>query len=225
MTDNDADGGDGLAVAVAAALRVLAPDGLDGVLQSTVETARLVFGAEACSIATVDGATGELVYRVADGAGAAEIVGVRMPLARGIGGFVASSGQTLSVDEVHRDPRFAVDVAERTGYVPTSILAAPIAHGDQMLGVLSVLDRGADGPQGVAALDIASAFAHQAAGVLEAEALLRPVDPAPDGGAGASLAEIVTAFAALAALGDSERDTAARLLADFAAYARRRGRR
>jgi GAF domain-containing protein len=218
---------DGLAAAAVAALRVLAPDGLDDVLQSIVETALLVFRAAACSIATVDSASSELVYRVADGAGAAEIVGVRMPVARGISGFVASSGQTLAVDEVRSDPRFAADVAERTGYVPASILAAPIAHGDRTLGVFSVLDRGPDGPQGVAALDIASAFARQAAGVLEAETILRPLDPSADGdtGAGAPVAEIVTAFAALAALGDSERDTAARLLADFAAYARRRGRR
>ena len=209
-----------LDAAVAAALRVLAPDGLDAVLQSIVETARLVFRAAACSIATVGG--DELVYRVADGAGAAEIVGVRMPVARGIAGFVASSGQTLAVDEVRADPRFATDVAERTGYVPTSILAAPIAHGDDMLGVFSVLDRGADGPRGVAALDVASAFARQAAGVLQAEALLRP---GAGGGTSSQLAEIVTAFAALAAAGDSERDTATKLLVDFAAYARRRGRR
>ena len=71
-----------LDAAVAAALRVLAPDGLDAVLQSIVETARLVFRAAACSIATVGG--DELVYRVADGVGAAEIAGVRMPVARGI---------------------------------------------------------------------------------------------------------------------------------------------
>jgi GAF domain-containing protein len=214
---------DALAASVAAALRVLVPDGLDGVLQAIVETARLVFRAAACSIAVVDGAAGELVYRVADGAGATEIVGMRMSVARGIGGFVAASGQTLAVDEVGSDPRFAGDVAERTGYVPTTILAAPIAHGDETLGVLSVLDRGSEGPQGVAALDVASAFARQAAGVLQAEALLAPGTPAGD--TATQLTEIVTAFAALATLGDSERDTATRLLADFAAYARRRGRR
>jgi len=34
----------------------------------------------------------------------------------------------LAVDDVTRDPRFAADVAARTGYVPRSLLVTPIGH-------------------------------------------------------------------------------------------------
>jgi GAF domain-containing protein len=54
---------------------------------------------------------------------------------------VASSGASIAVDDVGQDPRFARDVAERTGYIPKGILAAPLEARDSVLGVISVLDR------------------------------------------------------------------------------------
>ena len=41
-----------------------------------------------------------------------------MAAGRGIAGFVAATGQSLTVRDVISDPRFARDVGERTGYVP-----------------------------------------------------------------------------------------------------------
>ena len=40
-----------------------------------------------------------------------------------------------------QDPRFATDVAEGTGYVPSGLMAAPLLHEERALGVLEVLDR------------------------------------------------------------------------------------
>ena len=45
--------------------------------------------------------------------------------ARGLAGYVAVSGQALAIDEPASDPRFARDVAERTGYVPQTLLLVP----------------------------------------------------------------------------------------------------
>jgi GAF domain-containing protein len=130
-----------LVAAVSNATASLEPPGHRELLQAAVDTARELFGAAACSVAVVDEATEELVYQVASGAGQTEIVGVRLPLGRGIAGWVASSGSIIAVNDVHADPRFARDVAESTGYVPTSMLAAPLEAHDRVLGVLSVLDR------------------------------------------------------------------------------------
>jgi GAF domain-containing protein len=117
------------------------PPGYHDMLQSVVDTARELFGAAACSIATIDDEGLYLDYHVASGAGAEQIVGERLPLGRGIAGWVASSGASIAVDDVGQDPRFARDVAERTGYVPRGILAAPLEARDSVLGVISVLDR------------------------------------------------------------------------------------
>ncbi len=101
---------------------------------------RLAVGAASVSIARVDGAS--LLYEAAEGTSAEQVMGMRLPAGRGIAGYVAGTGQSLVVDEVRNDPRFARDVAERVGFVPTSLLVVPIVDDvDAVLGVISVLDR------------------------------------------------------------------------------------
>lgn len=115
--------------------------GVDPALGRCVEATRSLFGAAACSIALVDDDGESLVFVAADGAGAEEIVGVRIPVSRGIAGWAAMSGQPIAVRDVRSDARFARDVAESTRYVPTAIYAAPMLDGDgEVLGVASVLD-------------------------------------------------------------------------------------
>jgi GAF domain-containing protein len=131
-------------------------------LQALCRTARLALDSGSVSVARLAGDT--LVYEAADGRGAEDIVGTHLPTTRGIAGYVARTGQALIIEQVAGDPRFARDVAERVGYVPDSILATPIVddRGD-VIGVLSILDRGR---QGSDTLAIASAFADLAAVVL-----------------------------------------------------------
>src|SRR5436853_3741511 len=98
---------------------------------------------------------------------------MRMPLSAGLAGYAATSGEALAIEDVRRDPRFAVEVAEAVGYMPRSMLAAPVAHGDRVLGVFEVLDR--TQPPGAAALDLGARFVRVAAGVLEVDAVVRAV--------------------------------------------------
>jgi hypothetical protein len=46
----------------------------------------------------------------------------------------------MLVEQVSSSAMFAADVAESTGYVPESIMAAQISHDGACLGVLEVLD-------------------------------------------------------------------------------------
>jgi GAF domain-containing protein len=111
-------------------------------LQSIVEVARSVFGAAAASVFLLDQRTGELVFEAVAGEGEEHLVGTRFPGGTGLAGWVVMSGQPLLVDDVTQNPRFARDAAESTGYVPSSILAAPLIRNDECIGVLEVLDRG-----------------------------------------------------------------------------------
>lgn len=118
-------------------------------LHSAVAAIRSLFSAAATSCAIVDEDGEHLRFSAADGAGADRIVGVDLPVGRGIAGFVAMSGQAIAVAEVQRDPRFARDVAESTEYVPHTIVAAPILSPDgEVTGVLSVLDPTVDESSG-----------------------------------------------------------------------------
>ena len=115
--------------------------GLEDVLGRSVQATRALFAAAACSVALVDDEGETLTYVVADGAGADQIVGVTIPVGRGIGGWAAMSGQPIAVRDVQTDARFARDVAESTNYVPTAILAAPLTTPEgEVIGVTSLLD-------------------------------------------------------------------------------------
>ena len=59
----------------------------------------------------------------------------------GIAGYVFSTGQPIAVADVEADPRFERTTAERTGYVPRTLLAVPLVDGVEMIGVLELLDR------------------------------------------------------------------------------------
>jgi signal transduction protein with GAF and PtsI domain len=107
-----------------------------------VEIARTVFGAAAASVFLVDMATGALVFEAVSGEGEGDLIGRRFPAGTGIAGWVAAYGQPLLVDDTTDSPQFARGAAATTGYVPRSIMAAPLIAAGECLGVVEVLDRG-----------------------------------------------------------------------------------
>jgi GAF domain-containing protein len=106
-----------------------------------VHAASGVFGAAAASIALIDQTTGELVYQSAWGAGAHEIVGVRLAPGAGIAGRVVQTGSGEAVPDCRTDPRFASRIAAGTGYIPYTMLVVPLRRGGRSIGALSILDR------------------------------------------------------------------------------------
>ncbi|GIH67928.1 GAF domain-containing protein [Sphaerimonospora thailandensis] len=145
-------------------------DDIDGtertLLQSIVEVARHMFGAAASSIFLVDPDTGELVFEAVSGEGEKKLVGSRLPAGTGIAGWVAASGQPMIADDVSAVTQFAQDAAESTGYVPRTIMAAPLIRFEECVGVLEVLDRTASRSD-LDDVEFLGLFATQAACTLE----------------------------------------------------------
>lgn len=125
--------------------------------------ARAIFDARAASITLLDEPAGELVFETVAGEGSSSLPGIRFPADFGVAGFVASAGQPLVIDDLSQDPRFARNFAEQTGYVPKAMIAAPLLRDDQVLGVLSVLDRNDETRFGLKEMGLIELFAHQAA--------------------------------------------------------------
>ncbi len=100
-----------------------------------------IFGAGAASILLVNEADQTLEFVIATGETQKAVVGLTMPLDKGIAGYVAMTGQPIAVSKVQQDARFHAEVAIRTGYMPDSILAAPLLSGDRVIGVMEVLDK------------------------------------------------------------------------------------
>jgi hypothetical protein len=126
---------------VSLAVSIEDPNASRGLMESIVQTAAGVFGAAAASICLIDQTTGELVYQSAWGAGAGEIVGVRLPPRTGIAGGVVASGTPEAIPDCRSDPRFAASIAAGTGYVPHTMLVVPLLRGGRPIGALSILDR------------------------------------------------------------------------------------
>jgi hypothetical protein len=150
------------------ALSVERPAAPRQLMEGIVRTAAGVFGAAASSIALIDRTTDELVYQSAWGAGAHEIVGVRLPPGVGIAGAVVASGEGQATD-CRNDPRFASQIAAGTGYVPYTMLVVPLIRNDDPIGVLSILDRRDGGQYTPDELDRASLFAELAVTALDVE--------------------------------------------------------
>jgi GAF domain-containing protein len=110
-------------------------------LRSVVEVARAIFGAKASSVLLLDEAKSELVFEAVVGEGEETLLGQRFPSGTGVAGWVLATQTPLVIEDVTRDPRFAQDVAQDTGYVPQGLMAVPLLHEERALGVLEVLDR------------------------------------------------------------------------------------
>jgi GAF domain-containing protein len=70
---------------------------------------------------------------------------------------VVASAEGQAIPDCRSDPRFAESVAKKTGYVPHTMLVAPLRRGDEVIGALSVLDRrdgGSYGPGDLAKADL-----------------------------------------------------------------------
>ena len=204
-------------------LRAAVADGVIGsgdayreLLGAIVEVARSIFGAKASSILLLDEETEELVFEAVVGEGEGELLGVRFPAGHGIAGWVLATRTPLIIEDVREDPRFAKDVAEDTGYVPSGLMAAPLLNEERALGVLEVLDRPEQSAFSLAEMDLLGLFANQAAIAVDlllkarrAERLLEGRDD--------ELAGVAHLASKIAALEDDRREAGLRLLSELAA--------
>lgn len=201
--------GDGLLAAVSAgtltAERDYAP-----LLQSIVDVARSIVAARAASILLLDEDANELVFTAVSGEGEATLIGRRFPASTGIAGWTVASGQPVLVEDLDTDERFARDTAESTGYVPKALMAAPLVHRDNVLGVIEVLDWTPRPGMELSELEMLALFAHQAAiaveilrGALRAQLAVRDDD---------EYAAVARVTAALEALEGTDRTRGVKLL-------------
>ena len=198
----------------AVAAGVLAADEQFGrLLRSIVDVARAIFGARASSIMLFDPDTEELVFAAVSGEGERELVGRRMPASTGVAGWVLSSRTPLVLEDVQSDPRFAREVAEKTGYVPKGLMAVPLLDEELALGVLQVLDRPQRSRFTLQEMELLGLFAGQAAIALGLLRSAQRARAALDGEG--DIAAVAGVASALDALEGSRRAAGVSLLRDL----------
>ena len=185
-------------------------------LEAIVEVARSIFGARASSILLLDHATDELVFEAVVGEGEDTLRGTRFPAGKGISGWVLATRTPLVIEDVRQDPRFASDVAEGTGYVPKGLMAAPLLHDEEGLGVLSVLDRPEQSLFSLHEMELLGLFANQAAIAVDLLQRARRAQRVLDADGG-DLEVVSRLAAAVDRLDEDRREAGMRLLADLTA--------
>ncbi len=143
------------------------------VLRSVVDATVALFEAEAASIALYDPALDQLVFQVAAGEQGQGVIGVAIRPDQGIAGYVYTTGQALALSDVASDPRFGRQVAERTAYVPRSIVAVPLVDDQGTIGVLEVLDKRSQAAFSLRDIELAGVFARQATVAIRASRVER----------------------------------------------------
>ncbi len=103
-------------------------------------------GAREASVLIRDGAAGDLRFLAATGEVAPKLLDLKVPAGKGIAGFVMSSGQPMAVSDVGEEASFYAEVDKETGYSTEMILATPLRHNDEMIGVLEYINRPGDPP-------------------------------------------------------------------------------
>ncbi len=149
-------------IAVAARLAAaerLSPASAEPALRAIANAAAAALHVTAASIALHDASANALVFRAAAGPQGEGVIGVAIAPHEGIAGYVFSTGQPLAVADVSADPRFERGTAERTGYVPRSLLAVPLVDDEGIIGVMEWLDRTDGAPFNLVDLEVATRVA------------------------------------------------------------------
>lgn len=98
------------------------------------------------SVLVRDGDEGDLRFLSAIGKVAEQLIDIKVPAGKGIAGFVLSSGQPMAVSNVVEDSTFYAEIDKATGYSTEMILATPLLHDGETIGVLEYINRRGEPP-------------------------------------------------------------------------------
>jgi signal transduction histidine kinase len=145
---------------------------LGSLLEDIKQRVPQVMDIERCSIMLLDETTRELVLAIPD-AHSGETREFRIPIERGIAGWVATNGIGQIVNDVEQDPRWFDGIARDTDFVTRSILCAPMRLGERVMGVMQVLNKRSGEPFTEQDLRFLTTLAAQAAAAVENARLVR----------------------------------------------------
>lgn len=114
---------------------------LDQLLELIIETATKMMQAKASSLLLLDAKTKKLYFKVAIGERREEIRKYEINLGQGIAGTVAEKGEPLLIPDVTKDPRWDKQISETIGFQTRSIACVPMKMGDEIIGVVEIIDK------------------------------------------------------------------------------------
>ncbi|MBI5215437.1 MAG: cyclic nucleotide-binding domain-containing protein [Ignavibacteriae bacterium] len=112
---------------------------LQKLLSNILQTATGTTAADRGTLFIIDEIKKELWSKVLQGESTVEI---RLPIGKGIAGFVAATGETINIPDAYADSRFNPEVDKATGYRTKTILCMPMKNKDgKIIGVFQLLNK------------------------------------------------------------------------------------
>jgi len=113
---------------------------LHKLLQLIMESAKKVMRADASSLFLLDEKAKELYIETAQGEAGEKIKTIRLPVGKGIAGWVAQKGKPELVKDAYEDSRFNPEYDRKTGYRTKSIICVPLEYKKKTIGVVQIIN-------------------------------------------------------------------------------------
>ena len=112
---------------------------LDRLLDVILEAAIKSIAADRGTLYLVDELKSEIWSKALRGT---EVIEIRLPIGKGLSGYVAKTGETINIPDAHNDPRWNPDVDKRSGYRTNNMLCMPMQNRDgKIIGVFQMLNK------------------------------------------------------------------------------------
>jgi hypothetical protein len=114
---------------------------IDALLKRIGQSAEQMLLCEASSIMLLDDSQTHLYFKVATGEKGGMVTRYKIKLGEGVAGMVAQSRESVLINDVSKDERFAAKFDQISGFKTRSLMCVPMIAGGELVGVLEVLNK------------------------------------------------------------------------------------
>ncbi|MGH7899647.1 MAG: diguanylate cyclase [Candidatus Binatia bacterium] len=114
---------------------------LPEILRIVLDRLKSLTQAEALSLLLYDRERDELVFAATETLQENAVVGLRVPQAQSLAGWVARTGESALVNDVRGDPRFYDEIDRVARFRTRSLLTVPLKRDGKVVGVIEVANR------------------------------------------------------------------------------------
>ena len=112
---------------------------IDKLLVLILNAAAHSIHAERGTLYLVDRNANELWAKVAQGK---DMIEIRLPIGKGLAGYVAKTGEVVNIPDAYSDPRFNPEIDKRSGYHTQNVLCMPMKNKEgDIVGVFQLLNK------------------------------------------------------------------------------------
>ncbi len=113
---------------------------LQSLLESIMDSAKVVLKAEGASLMLIDEKTNELFFNTVSGEKERGLKEVRIPIGQGIAGIVAKTRKPEIVNDAQNDPRVFKQADETINFITYNMIASPLMVRNKVIGVIEVIN-------------------------------------------------------------------------------------